>query len=240
MKALILASGVGKRLKPLTNDKPKPLIKINGKSIIYYQLSQLKEKKIMDVIITTGYLSRKIEEYVKKHFPELRIRFVHNPKYNGTNYIYSLWLARNYIDDDFILMHGDLIFEKKILIDLINCKLKNVVIIDTTLKAPEKDFKGQIKNKKISKIGINLCGNNTFLLLPLYKLSKESFKKWMNKIDEFIKQGKVKCYAEDALNEISEKIELYPLDIKGKFCMEVDNLKDLKKAKKKMNKIIWI
>ena len=128
MKAIILASGVGKRLRPLTNDTPKPLLKINGKTILEHQLDNLSKCKIKNVIITTGPFEDKIQQFCHKKFRSVTFSFVNNPQYDTTNYIYSLWLTKDLIDEDVVLIHGDLIFTEKLLQKLIACK-KNCVLV---------------------------------------------------------------------------------------------------------------
>jgi choline kinase len=107
MKALILASGTGKRLRPLTNTLPKPLLKVGDKTILDYQLESLIKHGITRLIITTGPFREKLEEHVLSGY-HLEVQFVNNPRYDSTNYIYSLWLTRDLIDSDVLLLHGDL------------------------------------------------------------------------------------------------------------------------------------
>jgi phosphoenolpyruvate phosphomutase len=232
MKALILASGIGKRLMPLTKETPKPLLKINEKeTILSYELKLLKGVGIKEIIITTGPNEEKIKDYGKKNFSELKITYIHNPRYDSTNYIYSLWLTKNEIDDNVILIHGDLVFEKILLQKLLDDERENCVLVNKNRPLPKKDFKARIVGEKIKEIGVNVFGKEAFFCAPLYKLSKRDFRKWVGKIDEFIKKGKVNCYAEDAFNQISDDIFLYPVYYEKEFCMEIDNIEDLKIAR---------
>ena len=89
MKAIILASGSGKRLRPLTEKDPKPLIKIGNKTLLDCQLESLLKYGVNNIIITTGPFNKNIEEHVTKHFP-IKAQFIHNPRYDTTNNIYSL------------------------------------------------------------------------------------------------------------------------------------------------------
>ncbi|MHA2315713.1 MAG: phosphocholine cytidylyltransferase family protein [Candidatus Hermodarchaeia archaeon] len=129
MKALILNSGRGERLRPLTENKPKPLIKIENKTLLDNQLDNLIECSIMDVIMTTGPFENKIKKHLKNEYPYLNVSYVKNPKYRTTNYIYSMWLTKELINDDVILLHGDLLFERKLLEKLINEKHANCVLV---------------------------------------------------------------------------------------------------------------
>ena len=231
MKALILASGIGKRLRPLTYEVPKPLLKIGDKTILEHQIDNLTSCNITNIIITTGSFSDKIKEHVKEKYPEIEVSYVNNPKYETTNYIYSMWLTKELIDDNMILLHGDLLFDKKLLEKLINENCENCVLVNRKIKPPKKDFKAVVENNRVVKIGVEFFGDNTFFSAPLYKFSKADFLYWLNKIEKFIKKGDTKSYAEDVFNKISDKLILRPLYFDEEFCMEIDTKEDLEKAK---------
>ena len=231
MKALILNSGRGERLRPLTENKPKPLIKIGNKTLLKHQLDNLIECSIMNVIITTGPFENKIKKHLKNEYPYLNVSYVKNPKYRTTNYIYSMWLTKELINDDVILLHGDLLFERKLLEKLINEKHANCVLVNKEIKPPEKDFKAVIENDRVIKIGVEFSGKNAFFSAPLYKFSKSDFLYWLDEIEKFVKKGDLKIYAENVFNKISDKIILRPLYFTEEFCMEIDTKEDLEIAR---------
>ena len=231
MKAIILASGIGKRLRPLTNKNPKSLIKINNKTIVECQINKLLKYKIKDIVLTTGPFENKLKKFLKEKYKNLDITYVNNSRYDKTNYIYSLWLTKEYINDDIILLHGDLIFDEKLLKKLI-AKKENLVLINKEAKIPKKDFKAVIEKNKVIKIGVNFFTNNSYLSMPMYKFSKKDFLIWMNEIEKEIKKGNLNIYAEDVFNKISNKINLKPLFFYKEICMEIDTKEDLEKAKK--------
>ena len=232
MKAIILASGIGKRLRPLTYEVPKPLIKIlEDKTILGHQLDNLIGCNIKNIIITTGPFEDKIKMHVKEKYPDLKVSYVNNPKYETTNYIYSMWLTKKLIDDDIILLHGDLLFEEELLEKLINKECENCVLVNRKIRAPEKDFKAVIENNRVIKIGVEFSGENAFFSAPLYKFSKSDFLYWLEEIGEFFQKGDVKSYAEDAFNKISDKIMLRPVYFDDEVCMEIDTREDLEIAR---------
>lgn len=231
MKALILNSGIGKRMQPFTDENPKCLAKLNGKTILGHELENLLHYGIKNVIITVGPFEEKIKGFVEVNFPEISPIYIKNPKYDSTNYIYSMWLAKNLIDDIIILLHGDMVFEKKLLGRLLNEKHKNCVLVNNKIKPPEKDFKGKIENNLVKKISVGIFGENTFFLAPVYKFSKDDFNKWLDEIGKFVEGGNVNVYAEEAFNKIAGQIELYPVYYGDGFCMEIDNFDDLETAR---------
>ena len=231
MKALILDSGRGERLRPLTENKPKPLIKVGEKTLLDHQLDNLIECHITGVIITTGPFDNKIRKHVENEHPYLNVSYVKNPKYRTTNYIYSMWLTREFINDDVILLHGDLLFERKLLEKLINEKHANCVLVNREIKPPQKDFKAVIENDRVIKIGVEFSGKNALFSAPLYKFSKSDFLYWLDEIEKFVKKGDLKIYAERVFNQISNRIILRPLYFTKEFCMEIDTKEDLETAR---------
>ena len=112
MKTLILNSGVGKRMGVLTNEHPKCMTEISPtETILSRQLRQLAEIGVTEVVMTTGLFDDVLVNYCRSLELPLRFTFVKNPLYDKTNYIYSIYCAREYLkDDDILLMHGDLVF----------------------------------------------------------------------------------------------------------------------------------
>ena len=233
MVVVILNSGQGKRMGELTAQKPKCLVNLGQKTILERQLNFLKENNICRIIITTGPFSRQIRQLTAEKFPELDISFVHNSLYAETNYIYSLFLTRAFIKEDVLLVHGDLVFGKNVLSQLLNNKFDNMVFVDNKENEKDNDFKAVVKNNEIKKISTTLEGDNVFPLQPLYKFTEKDFKLWLEEMSFFIEEDKVDNYAEDALNNLlEEKIRLIPVKINNEFCREVDNKNDLVEVQK--------
>ena len=126
MKALILASGTGSRLKPLTDRNPKCLIPLkSGRNILELQILALDRAGIKDIIITTGPFEDQMVEFVEKCNSELDIKLVRNEIYEDTNYIYSMYKAEKYLNEDILLMHGDLVFDDTVLTKLLDSCYEN-------------------------------------------------------------------------------------------------------------------
>lgn len=236
MKALILNSGQGTRMGVLTSEHPKCMTEISlSDTIISKQLKQLMDIGINEVIITTGMFDNVLVEYCHSLDLPIKLTFVNNPLFKETNYIYSIYCAREYLNDDIILLHGDLVFENEVL-DLVIANETSCMTISSVLPLPEKDFKAVIKNDKITKVGIDFF-ENAVAAQPLYKLLKNDMKTWLDKIVEFCESGNTKCYAENALNEVTDICTIYPLDIGDKLCNEIDTPDDLKVVSGKVKKI---
>lgn len=145
MRALILNSGMGKRMGALTGEHPKCMTEINGReTILSRQLKLLQQCGITEVIMTTGLFNKVLVDYCNSLNLPLQFTFVMNPVYDKTNYIYFIYLAIAHLDDDIILMHGDLVFELGILQDVLK-QNNSCMTVSTTIPLPPKDFKAVIK-----------------------------------------------------------------------------------------------
>lgn len=116
MQAMILAAGMGKRLKELTSNATKCMVEVNGVTMIERMLSQLDKRNLQRIVIVVGYEGQKLMDYIESLEIRTPIIYVNNEIYYKTNNIYSLFLARNYLtEDDTILLESDLIFEDAVL-----------------------------------------------------------------------------------------------------------------------------
>ena len=121
MQAIILAAGMGKRLKELTNDATKCMVKVNGITMIERMLSQLDVIGLSRVILVIGYKAEALKDFLKTLHFKTPILFVENPIYDKTNNIYSLFLARDYMKQEAtLLLESDLIFDDSVLLDILN------------------------------------------------------------------------------------------------------------------------
>lgn len=236
MKALILNSGLGSRMGVLTSDHPKCMTEISAnETILSRQLRQIANVGIKDVVITTGYYDSVLVNYCNSLDLPLHYTFVKNPLYEKTNYIYSIYCAREYLEDSIILMHGDLVFENEVLDHLISSPV-SCMVVSLTLPLPEKDFKAVVHDGMVIKVGVEFF-NEAMEAQALYKLNKEDWMKWLNRIIEFSEIGEVKVYAENALNELNGTANIHALDVGNLLCSEIDNPEDLAVVTSKLKQI---
>ena len=226
MKAIIFNSGLGNRMGEFTRNNHKSMAPVtNGETIFHRQLRLLSAEGIKDFIITTGPFEDQLKAEAAK-FPELNFTFVRNDIYNKTNYIYSMFLARDYINDDMLFLHGDLVFNRKLLRDVLNSADKNTATVNFKKALPEKDFKGRVIDGKVVEVSIKIFDENCFAFQPMYKLEKATASAWVGKVVEFIHKGEDKCYAENALNEIFPALNIRAFSYENYYIDEIDNLDD--------------
>lgn len=231
MKAIILAAGMGKRLKNITLNKPKPLLKIANTTIIEYLVTCLKETGVNEIYVVTGFKSKMIKLKLGKS-----VNYIHNKKFRTTNSIYSLYLAKKYLQNsNFILINGDIFLSKVYLSKIIN--FKNSTSFGIKRK---KYFNGEMniilrKNliKKISKNIKNIESNAESAQLT-YFIKKDSnilFKK----INQLIYKKQLNLFPAYAYQTVIQKSKLNISFIKKKCWYEIDNKKDLAKLRKDLN-----
>ena len=227
MKALILNSGLGHRMGVLTSEHPKCMTEISKQdTILSRQLKIIAQSGITEVVMTTGYFDEILVNYCNSLGLPLHYTFVNNPLYNTTNYIYSIYCAKEYLrDEDIVFMHGDLVFENAVF-DAVLASEVSCMTVSSTLELPEKDFKAVIHDGKIEKVGIEFF-TDAMAAQPLYKLNKEDWNVWLDNICAFCENDTRKCYAENAFNEVSNRCKIYPLDFKDDLCAEIDTPEDL-------------
>ena len=237
MKTLILNSGVGKRMGVLTNEHPKCMTEISPtETILSRQLRQLAEIGVTEVVMTTGLFDDVLVNYCRSLELPLRFTFVKNPLYDKTNYIYSIYCAREYLkDDDILLMHGDLVFENSVL-DKILESVSSCMAVSSTIELPQKDFKAVVKNNMVEKVGVEFF-NDAVTAQPLYKLLKDDWNLWLARIEAFCEDQKTQCYAENAFNEISGQCTVIPVDVYDTLCAEIDTPDDLAVVSAKLHDI---
>ena len=233
MKALILNSGMGSRMGVLTSEHPKCMTEIDDReTILSHQLKLLVKFGITEVVMTTGYFDRVLTDYCHGLGLPVQYRFVNNPIYNRTNYIYSIFLAKEYLNDDIVLLHGDLVFEESVLFDALSFP-KSCMTVSSAIPLPSKDFKAVIFEDRIVKVGVEFF-ENALAAQPFYKLCQQDWNVWLDRIIGFCEAGKVSCYAENALNEVTDRCYIYPLDIQNRLCNEIDTPEDLKDITQKL------
>lgn len=234
MKALILNSGTGTRMGVLASEHPKCMTEISPReTIVSRQLRQIAQAGIEDVVMTTGPLDSVLVNYCQSLELPLNVTFVKNPLYKETDYIYSINCAREYLDDDILLLHGNLVFENSVLDSVLSSE-ESCVVISSSLPLPEKGLKAVVRNGRIRKIGTAFF-NEAMAALPFYKLLKDDWRKWLDSIAAFCKEGRMRCHAEEALNEV--ECALYPLDIEDQLCGSINTSEDLARISDRLRQV---
>lgn len=226
MKAVIFNSGLGNRMGDFTQNNHKSMSRLkDGETIFHRQIRLLSAEGIRDFLVTTGPFEEQLKSEAA-NFPELNFTFVRNDIFDRTNYIYSMYLARAHMDDDLVFLHGDLVFNRSLVRDVLSCPDKNTGTVNFKKALPEKDFKARVRDGKLLEVSIHIFDADCFAFQPFYKMDKATAAAWIAKVEEFIEKGEMKCYAENALNEIFAQLNVRAFSYEGYYIDEIDNLDD--------------
>lgn len=235
MKAIILAAGIGSRIRPLTDNTPKSLLKIGDITILEMMISHIRDCGIDEIIFVTGYLEDKIKAYVTKRFPDVKSFFVTNENYKETNTGFSLLLAQKFVQDcDFVKFDADVVFDKDILTQLIDCPYENVFCIDKNIHLNAEEIKVLVDDEdKILKIGKTIDPQKAIgESIGIEKIGKKMAQLLFQELELMMKDKKNhQEYYEGAYEKLIEKGEFfYALDITGSKWVEIDTHEDFETA----------
>lgn len=236
MQAMILAAGMGKRLKALTKNNTKCMVKVNGVSLIDRMLHQIEKKNLDRIVIVVGYEGQKLIDYIATLGIQTPITYVNNPIYDKTNNIYSLSLAKDYLcEDDTILFESDLIFEDTVIDELLNDSRDTLALVDkyeswmdgTCVKIDENDnIESFIPGKKFKYNEIK----DYYKTVNIYKFSKHfSQTHYVPFLDAYQKALGENEYYEQVLRVITmlDTPEIKAKRLNGQLWYEIDDIQDL-------------
>lgn len=222
MKALIMAAGVGTRISRYIEGKPKCTVDIGGYTLIEYTIKQLEDRGIKEIGMILGYKCNIIEDLLKKH----NIKFYYNYFFEVTNSIASAWFAKDFFNDDLIMMNADVFLESN-LIDIIFKEKRSPILFSDSSRKEEADYKFYYEDNQLIKYGKELTGEDiSGEYVGIAKMDKEFSYKYLTRMEELIKAGKHNMWWEDVLYSFVCERSIYIQDIKGKFWAEVDFIED--------------
>ena len=236
MQAIILAAGMGKRLKEHTRNNTKCMVRVNGETLIERLLGQLDSANLSRIVIVVGYEGQKLIDYIGTLNISTPIKFVDNPIYDKTNNIYSLSLAKEYMkEDDTLLFESDIILEDKILKSLIEDPRETLALVDeykswmdgTCLRLDENDrIVDFISGKKFDFTNTKGC----YKTVNIYKFSKRfAEKQYIPFLDAYQEALGVNEYYEQVLRVITmlDGAEIVGKRLNGEKWYEIDDEQDL-------------
>ena len=236
MQAIILAAGMGKRLGEYTKNNTKCMVEVNGVKLIDRVFKQLATLPISRVVMVIGYEGEKLRNYLGDEKEGLRIDYVENSVYNKTNNIYSLWLAKQQLqEDDTLLIESDLIFDDQMLPLICNHPEPNLALVakyepwmDGTMVLIDDDR--NIVNF-VSKAAFDYSQiDKYFKTVNVYKFSRDfSRQKYVPFLEAYTKSVGNNEYYENVLRIISflNSHDLKALPIQGLKWYEIDDKQDL-------------
>ena len=244
MQAIILAAGIAKRLRPLTDTTPKCLLDVGGKNLLQRTMDNVIMNGIKDFIFVTGYRENMIKDYLGRNFAGINMTVLTNPDYENNNNSYSLWMTKDYVKDDFILLDSDILFDGKIITKLLDDKHENSVAVNITNHLDHEQIKVTVdESGKITEISKEVdiekaIGESIGIEKFSFHYSKTLFEILDRKI---LKENNVNEFYEKTFEEIIERKDernsIYCVDVSEYRCMEIDTVEDYHRAQKELKGI---
>ena len=228
-QAVILAAGMGVRLKELNRGIPKGFISLaDDVPIIEHSIEALLACGISDIIIVTGFMNEYYEN-LRSKYPQ--IKTVRNEKFSETGTMYSLWCAQKLINTDFILLESDLIFETRAISELLESPVKNSLLITGKTEAGDEVYveaDGDLV-KKISK-DKKVLGSIVGEFIGVSRLSYDFYLKLIPIAEESFESDLKVSYDMDCFVTVADKTPLGFLKIENLLWAEIDDALQLKRA----------
>ncbi len=232
--ALLLAAGTGSRLLPLTKKSPKCLTLVNEISILERLIKSLNQHGFKRLVVVTGHLEECIRNFLKTRAGNIKIEYVFSPLYKTTNNIYSLWMARKIINEPFMLIESDLVFDTSLLTEMLYpdriaiARMKPWLNGSTVTLNPSGNvdaFHSDAKNK-LDEI--------RYKTVNIYSLSVSSWYRVIKKLSRYIVAGRVNDYYEVVFRQmvVEKSLSLKAIHFDHKPWYEIDTIEDLAAAEK--------
>ena len=234
MKAIILSAGQGRRLLPLTKDRPKALLTIGDRTIIECQLDVLLEAGVDEIFIVTGFHAHMIEKLISERYADIPgIRCVYNPFYDITDNLVSCWIAREAMDGDFLLINGDTVFESGLLRAVLTSEPCPVTVCtDVKDIYDNDDMKVQTEGSRVLNISKTIERNNinaeSIGLLYFRNTGVMRFRQAVE--SELRNPGSLKLWFLSVIDKLADESIVYICQISGHKWCEIDYTGDLDRA----------
>lgn len=236
MQAIILAAGMGKRLKELTSNATKCMVEVNGEMMIHKTLMHLEKLNLNKIVLVVGYEGQQLMDYVNSLGLKTPVEYVVNDVYDKTNNIYSLYLAKEYLlQDDTLLLESDLVYEEAVIIKLVDTPYPSLVLVDkfeswmdgTCITVDEDDNITSF----VSKREFDFTKTDEYYkTVNLYKFSKNfSEKYYVPFLEAYCNAMGLNEYYEQVLKVITflGDLEIKAVKLNGEKWYEIDDVQDL-------------
>ena len=196
MDALILAAGLGSRLRPITDSIPKAMVQYDGREIIYHQLTNLLDHEFKKIIVVSGYKSEILRSFLEKEFNTERITIVENEQYDTSNSAFSFFEAhKELVSNSYIHLNCDILFSKSLLKRIIDSRYENILAARSDMKLGDRMENIILKKNRIVNMCLKNSSESSHKGFGLAKISKKA-------VEENIKQ-----YLR--LNDETKRVENY-------------------------------
>ena len=230
--ALLLAAGTGSRLYPITQNAPKCLTMVNGMSILERLIATLNQHGFKRLVVVTGYRQDHIRDVLGNQVGDIAIDYIFSPLYKTTNNIYSLWMAREVINEPFLLLESDLVFDESLLDAMLYPDRIAVAKMQYWMNGTYVTINKSQRVKAFWTGNADSFGEIKYKTVNIYSISLPSWHLIVKQLDKRISDGKVNDYYEtifkDMIADGSLAFKIVSFDSMPWY--EIDTIKDLAKA----------
>jgi len=226
--AIILAAGRGSRLRPYTDDRPKCLIEIDGRTLIERQIESLAECGVSDVVAVVGYQADLVRRVVGG-----RVRYIENSRYGDTNSLYSLWLATEELRDGALVINSDVLAAPLLFERLCRAGAADAVLVDRDQVCGVEEMRVTIRGGLVVDFGKNLpaarChGEN----VGMVKFGAEGAGRLRESLTRLVETGHENDWAPFAFRDVARAWPLHAIETDGGPWIEIDHAADLERARR--------
>jgi len=229
--ALLLAAGTGSRLAPLTDSTPKCLVTVNEISILDRLISSLQDHNFNRLVIVIGHQGEAIRDYLGTRKGGMNITYITSPLYKTTNNIYSLWLAREVIDEPFLLVESDLVFDTDMLTDLLYPDRIAVAKIESWMNGTTVTVDDHMEIDAFHS-AVASSDEEHFKTVNIYSLSSRTWGLVKQRLDQYISNNMVNGYYETVFADMVREgcVSFTPVFFETGSWYEIDTITDLRAA----------
>lgn len=233
MKAVILSAGQGKRLMPLTADNPKCLLNIEGQSLIEWQIDELYQAGIDQVSVVVGYQADRVRQQLLSRYDMQRVHTIYNPTYAWADNLFSCWAARAEMDEEFILLNGDTIFEAAVVNRLLQTPVQPVTVVTHQKgRYDADDMKVALDGGRLVKIGKDLAVDEVDgESIGMIRFQREGPAMFRRAVENALRDpAACKKWYLSVICEMAQSLPVWTCSANGLQWCEVDFPADLKQA----------
>lgn len=235
MIGVILAAGMAKRLRPLTDERPKCLLKVGQRTLLQRTVDAVVGAGIDELVVVTGYRNNMIVDFLKANYPALNVHFIDNPDYAHNNNIFSLWLTRPYTEGkDFLLLDSDILFDPAIILTIV--RQEGSVLALNRHELGEEEIKVIVDSEGYVKEISKICSIQEAIgeSVGIEKMTAEYSKALFHELQHMIvDEGFIDVFYEKAFERLIPEGHTFKIvDTTNFFSIELDTVEDFENAKK--------
>jgi choline kinase len=229
MRGIILTAGRGDRLRPITGNRPKCLATVGDCTILERQLRSLRGCGISRIAVITGYRSDDV-----RRMSGPSVEFVHNPRYEVTNSLYSLWLARDLLREGFVVLNCDVVFHRQLLSDLLTARYEDALLVafrGRDQQYSDEEMKLRVRHGRVTEISKTLRdGDADGESIGIAKFGVTGAGLLVDEMDRLVAAGAIRDWAPAAFAGFCRQRPLHVVDHRGFPWIEIDSPNDYWRA----------